>query len=150
MDGQVNLDDFTVLGDSFGLGSDQNPQKWLQGDLNYNALVNLDDFTILATTFGLGTQNMLRPGPDALPPLGELYIALLDYPQIYWEARGSRELWAMFEPFESINLGPIPAMPEGLRAIPEPATTAAVLALALAARRTRGARRDARGAILAS
>lgn len=90
-------------------------------------LIELDDFTRLAANFGANTLN--RGGP---PRLQELYVALLDYPQIYWEARGSAELWANFLQLESMNLGPIPAMPEGLRAIPEPSSCAmALLAISL-------------------
>ncbi|HRK32353.1 MAG TPA: hypothetical protein PLD59_14900, partial [Tepidisphaeraceae bacterium] len=131
LSGQVGLPDFTILGNAFGLTN----AHWSDGDANYDGVIDLNDFTALATNFGM--NQLARGGPPRLQPL---YIALLDYPQIYWEARGSRELWAMFEQFESMNLGPIPAMPEGLRSIPEPATGAAVL-LAMAATRYRTRRR---------
>jgi len=51
----------------------------------------------------------LAGGVNTLP-LGYLYIALVDSPQIYWEARGSPALWARFAEFESMNLGPVSPM----------------------------------------
>jgi len=73
----------------------------------------------------------LAGGVNTLP-LGYLYIALVDSPQIYWEARGSPALWARFAEFESMNLGPVPQVPQGLRgSIPEPSAVAlALLAVA--------------------
>ncbi len=44
---QVNLDDFTALASSFGIGS-----SWVKGDFDYSSTVNLNDFTALAANFG--------------------------------------------------------------------------------------------------
>jgi len=124
LDGWVNLDDYTRLSASYGY----NNKIWQDGDFNYDGSINLDDYTILSATYGSGTQ--LRGSGGALPPLAELYVAMLDNPQIYWDARSSPSLWERFAPFEALNLGPIPPIPAGLRnSIPEPAGGAIVLCL---------------------
>jgi len=138
LDGLVSLDDFTVLSDNFGTTG----KLWEHGDFNYDGSVNLTDHTILSANFGSSPQLRGSGGNSgALPPRAYLYIAMLDFPQIYWESRLDPTTWAMFEPFESMNLGPIPDMPAGFRAsIPEPAAAAvAVLALGARGRRTRRA-----------
>ncbi|HRK30785.1 MAG TPA: hypothetical protein PLD59_06870, partial [Tepidisphaeraceae bacterium] len=125
--GQVDLNDFTRLASAFGLTD----KRWSDGDSNYDGKVDLDDFTALATNFG-ATTIARGTGGSVVSPLQELYVALLAYPQIYWEARYNADTWAMFEQFDSMNLGTIPEMPTALRAsIPEPIGGAlALLALA--------------------
>jgi len=58
-DGNVNLDDLTVLGTFF----DQ-PGGWDNGDFNSSGTVNLDDLTDLGTSFGMGAS---PPSLSAVP-----------------------------------------------------------------------------------
>jgi hypothetical protein len=79
----------------------------------------LGDFALLATNWQQAAVN--RGG---LPPLAYLYIAMLDYPAVYWESPSWPEFWdRYFAQFEGMNLSPVPPMPEYLsaRGIPEPA-----------------------------
>jgi hypothetical protein len=95
--------------------------------------VNIGDFALLAPNYN-GSDVLAR----GLPPLAELYTALLDYPAVYWEAKLTPSIWWRFEPFESMNLGPVPPVPAYLlaRGIPEP-SAAGVLAGLVAIRRRR-------------
>jgi hypothetical protein len=53
-DGDVDLDDLTLLGTNFGSAG-----AWGSGDFDGNGLVDLDDLTILGTNFGTGMSNDL-------------------------------------------------------------------------------------------
>jgi hypothetical protein len=138
LDGQVNQTDFAIVASNFNTA-----QVWTGGDSNYDGLATIGDYSQLAKNWMAGTGgNNLRPGPDRLPPLAELYLLMLDHPAIYWESRLWPEFWnRYFAQFENMNLGPVPAVPAYLtaRGIPE-AGAGAVLILATvaaAARRRR-------------
>ncbi|HRK32399.1 MAG TPA: hypothetical protein PLD59_15145 [Tepidisphaeraceae bacterium] len=127
LDGDVDLDDFSRF-DATGVG---NPGDWSDGDFNYTGMLTLDDFSLLSANFGASPD--LRRGGDTLQ---DLYVALLDSPDIYWGAKFRPDIWWRFEEFESMNLGPIPDMPAGFRAsIPEPTLAAGVLLGWVACRR---------------
>ena len=119
LDGQTNLGDYSILASRFNTA-----QLWTGGDSNYDGFNDLGDFGLLAANYNAGVGAQWRPGPHALPPLAELYIAMLDTPAIYWEAKSSPSIWRLFEPFESMNLGAPPPVPAYLlaRGIPEPAS----------------------------
>ncbi len=71
LDGNVDLNDFTVLAASFG----QNNRLWVQGDYTLDGVINLDDFTALAANFGrvLNAADLPR---SAIPePAGAAVIA---------------------------------------------------------------------------
>jgi hypothetical protein len=123
MDGNVNIGDFAIHANHYNQSG-----LWQDGDFNYDGTVNISDFSLLSRNYNQG--GLLRGG---LPPLAELYVAILDYPSIYWEARMWPELWTMFAPFEAMNLGPIPAVPSYLmaRGVPEPVNVANAIFLTL-------------------
>lgn len=134
--GDFNVDGQTTISDQALLFANWNmPARWMTGDTNYDGLANITDFAFLAANFnaGQGTGNQLRGGEGELP-LTDVYIAMLDHPQIYWESRDWTEFWnEYFAVFDGMNLGEIPARPEGMRSVPEPAGL--VIALLLATRR---------------
>jgi len=127
VDGKVNIADFARWADNFN----SNPSRWDRGDLNYDGTTNIRDFSLLANHFNWGnsgdTHPQLRPLSGSLPPISELFIAMLDRPAIYWESWLDPDLRNLFEPYWSLNLGPAPAIPAYLqsqvqaRGVPEPA-----------------------------
>lgn len=136
LDGRTNIADFSILAANFNT-----PQLWTGGDSTYDGLANIADFSQLAANFNAGNGGgggpQLRGGP---PPLAELYLALLDHPQIYWEARLDPSIWWRFEPIEALNLGTIPPVPPSLlaRGVPEPSAAVAAGLLAWVRLRRRG------------
>ena len=131
LDGQVDNADFAILGSNFGTA-----RMWTGGDSNYDGLADIGDFGQMAANWSAGTGgNNLRPGPDRLPPLGELYLLMLGHPAIYWEAKFRPDIWWRFEPFEEMNLGAPPAVPAYMlaRGIPEPMSAGALAAMGLVA-----------------
>ena len=123
--GDANMSGETTIADQSILGSNYNTsgKYWYEGDFNYDGNVNIGDFALLANNYN-GTDVLAR----GLPPLAELYVAILDHPSIYWEAKFTPSIWRLFEPFESMNLGDPPPVPAYLlaRGIPEPAAGVAV------------------------
>jgi hypothetical protein len=126
LDGQVQIADFSRVSANFN----QSPRIWQDGDFDYDSDVDIADFGKLSSHFGLGGSGSSSPQlRGGLPPLAELYIAMLDFPQIYWEARADASIWFRFAEFEAMNLGPIPPVPANLlaRGIPEPTGLAPAL-----------------------
>lgn len=116
--GDATLDGITDIADFSRLAANWNMAGlWTEGDSDYDGQVTIVDFGQMAANFGATV--VARGG---LPPLAELYVALLDHPQIYWEARLEPSIWWRFEPIEALNLGAIPAVPASLlaRGVPEP------------------------------
>jgi hypothetical protein len=139
VDGITNIADFSRLSANFNL-----PGIWHHGDSNYDGFVNISDYSRMVSQFN--EQQLYR----GVRRLQELYIAMLESPQIYWESRSWTAFWeANFAEFEGLGLGPIPPVPANLlaRGIPEPtlATMLAPLAaMMLAMRRSaRGGQRAA-------
>jgi hypothetical protein len=135
--GDTDLSGVTDIGDFGRQAQNYNqPGLWYQGDCNYDGLVDIADYSLLAANFN---GSMLRG--SGVSGLGELYVAMLDWPQIYWEARDRADIWWRFEPFESMGLGAIPPRPVGFRpgapAVPEPGGVLAAVTLLLAGARRR-------------
>jgi len=70
LDGDVDLDDFTILKRNFAVTSGA---TWAEGSFDGDGDVDLDDFTLLKTSFGTGAA-LPEPAGAALLALGALAI----------------------------------------------------------------------------
>jgi hypothetical protein len=71
------VQDFGTLASSY-----KPPGLWEAGGFDYNGVVNILDNGLLASRYNRGDGSPLRPGDD-LPPLAEMYVAMLGHPAVY-------------------------------------------------------------------
>lgn len=124
LDKTVDIVDFAIFADHFNTAN-----YWYYGDYDYSGYVDIGDFSALAANFNL----VLSRGQPSI--LQQVYVMMLNYPALYWDARDRPDIWWRFEAFDAMSLGAIPPRPVGDRTVPEPALASIVALLFVAGRR---------------
>ena len=79
----VNFVDFVILSNNFGIGTEENPTGWGQGNANTDVFTNFNDFVLLSNNFGMMaagdsatvSDNVPEPASLALVTIGVWVLA---------------------------------------------------------------------------
>jgi hypothetical protein len=113
--GDANLDGVTDETDaSMAMENWKDSALWTGGDFNYDYFVDESDYELLQNN-----MDLTPVGRGTLPAMARLYLLTLEYPEVYWDIRSIPSIWDDFAPYEAMNLGTIPPMPQA-RGVPEP------------------------------